>query len=491
MDKIRNGLRMLTLGLLMMLCMAPAQAQSSERLVMYIGEVVVMELPPVKRVAVGNSATLSTSITESGQLILIAEGEGDSGIHIWFEDGTEEDILAVVTAQNDERTANEIRTLMSAYDGIEFWEIGNKTYLRGVLDPKNRSEVDKIMEIYPSLVDLTTPPTEPEVDVSTLLKSFGDINVTNTGGKIILQGQIGPEFAEPLKEFLKAFPDILNLTQQQQVTQGKMVYMNVKITEFRTSDLQNLGVNWQKDINGPSAIFGVERPLQGGQIGLLNNPTEGAPTILPRTQGDLINSVGYFGVASAITSRINLLLENGNALLLAEPRLSTRSGGEASFLSGGEIPIIVRSSEGNNVEYKEFGIRLKMKPIVDSKGNVVANIETELSAVDNSIQSEAGPAFITRRTKTDISMRAGDTLVISGLVSQEWSNATNGLKGLSELPLLGSLFRSKDFQARKSELVIFVTPTIVDPTDLKEADIAERRLLRGFESTSSLKGIID
>lgn len=493
---MRNSLKVVLLGLLMVpLLTTPLRAQntaeSSERLVMYVGEVVVMELAPVKRVAVGNSSTLSTSITESGQLILIAEGQGDSGIHIWFEDGTEEDILALVTAQNDERTASEIRTLMSAYEGIEFWEIGNKTYLRGELDPKHRLEVDKIMEIYPSIVDLTTEPTAPDVDIDSMLKAFGDITTTRTAGKTVLQGQIDPAYEEALKALLTAFPDLINLTQLQKVTQDKMVYMNVKITEFRTSDLQNLGVNWQKDINGPSAVYGVERPLQGAQVGILNSPTEGGASLSPRTQGDLINSVGYFGIATAITSRINLLLESGNALLIAEPRLSTRSGGEASFLSGGEIPIIVRSSEGNNVEYKEFGIRLKMSPIVDNKGNVVANVETELSAVDNSIQSEAGPAFITRRTKTDISMREGDTLVISGLVSQEWSNASNGLKGLSELPLLGSLFKSKDFQARKSELVIFVTPTVVDPSKVNEADIASRRLLRGFESTSSLKGIID
>lgn len=489
----RSAILLVVLALTGLLGLASAQVTTNKapsQLNMYVGEVSVMALPPVKRVAVGNVSLISTSVTDTGQLILIAEGEGETAIHIWYRDNAEEDMRVFVTARDSTRTNEEIRILLSEFEGIEFWEIGNNIFLRGTLESKNRKQLDLIMEVYPTIVDLTSPPDE-KTDIASLVKAFGNLTTSSAGGKTILQGQVDPAYADALKEFLKAFPNVLNLTQLQQVTQDKMVYMDVKITEFRSSDLQNLGVNWQKDINGPSAVFGTELPLRGSEIGFLNSPTEGAAAINPRLQGDLIDAVGYFGIATSITSRINLLLQDGSALLLAEPHLSTRSGGEATFLSGGEIPIIIRSTEGNTVEYKEFGIRLQIKPIVDNSGNVVANVETELSAVDNSIQSEAGPAFITRRTKTDISMRQGDTLIISGLVNQEWSDTTSGLKGLSEIPLFGALFRSKDFQARRSELVIFVTPTIVDPSSVSDADITKRRLIRGFQSTTGLKGIID
>ncbi len=491
--KLRPITQLLALGLFFATSMNHAQNSANNApatLNMHVGAVSVMELPPVRRVAVGSTSKISTSITEGGQLILIAESEGETTVHIWYRDDSEESMRVVIAAKDATRSSEEIRALLSEFEGIEFWEIGNNLFLRGTLDPRHRTQVDEVMKLYPTLVDLTFPPDE-EVDVASLVEKFGVIDISTVGGKTVLQGQVDPLYSEALSELLKAYPDVLNLTRVLQVTQDKMIYMNVKITEFRTGDLQNLGINWQKDINGPSAVFGVERPLEGSQIGILNNATEGAVAIAPRTQGDLINAVGYFGIASAITSRINLLIQDGSALLLAEPRLSTRSGGEATFLSGGETPIVVRSLEGNTVEYKEYGIRLSIAPIVDSAGNVVANIETELSAVDNSIQSEAGPAFITRRTKTDISMRQGDTLVISGLVSQDWSDSSSGLKGLSEIPLLGALFKSKDFQSRKSELVIFVTPTVVDPANVTDADVTKRRLIRGYQSTTGLKGIID
>ena len=97
------------------------------------------------------------------------------------------------------------------------------------------------------------------------------------------------------------------------------------------------------------------------------------------------NAFGYFGIASEITSRINFAVNSGNALILAEPRLSTRSGGEASFLAGGEFPIELSTINGTTIEFKEFGVSLSVSPVVDRNNNIRANVATEISAIDRSV----------------------------------------------------------------------------------------------------------
>ena len=126
---------------------------------------------------------------------------------------------------------------------------------------------------------------------------------------------------------------------------------------------------------------------------------------------------------------------------------------------------------------------MNIQPEVDRAGNIMATVETEISAVDNSVSVGGVPGFLTRRTTADISMQAGETLVMSGLVNQEVSEDMNGLKGLSSLPVLGRLFRSESFRDRKTELVIFVTPDVYDAKSKKNLDALARResMLKQFE----------
>ena len=181
-----------------------------------------------------------------------------------------------------------------------------------------------------------------------------------------------------------------------------------------------------------------------------------APAVPSDFSGDLgglplndESETSFFGIATEVTSRINYLVSSGDALLLAEPRLSTRSGGEAEFLVGGQIPVVTTSTVGTNVEYKDYGITLNVKPEVDSKGNVAANVGVEVSAIDPSVTVDGQIAFRSRATTTDVIMKDGETLVISGLMNAEASTNMEGVKWLSDLPIIGKLFRNRDTQARQ------------------------------------------
>ncbi len=249
----------------------------------------------------------------------------------------------------------------------------------------------------------------------------------------------------------------------------KMVRMKVKMVEFRKNALGQLGIDWSDGAAGPGfAIAGdavgnnLFRPAAEGFTGLPN-------TVKPFST--------YFGIASNITSRINFLSTNGDAVMLAEPVLTAASGGSAKFLAGGEVPYPTRDANGNTVvDFKEYGIKLDISPQIDSAGNVRTLIDTEISSLDPAVSVQGAPGLLTRRAQTQVNVRSGETIVISGLLTSETSKDVDKLPGLGNLPVLGALFKSKNVRNSVSELVIFVTPEVIDPGKNNMSAINQVRL---------------
>lgn len=235
----------------------------------------------------------------------------------------------------------------------------------------------------------------------------------------------------------------------------KMVRMKVKMVEFRKSALGQLGIDWGDGIAGPT--FATAGDVIGNN---LFRPAAEGFSGLPNTVAPFST---YFGIASNITSRINFLATNGDAVTLAEPVLSCTNGGTASFLAGGEVPYPTRGTNGESkVEFKDYGIKLDIAPEIDAHGNIRTIVETEISQIDRALSVQGNPGLLTRRAQTQVNVRSGETIVISGLLSSEQSTDVDKIPGLGNLPILGSLFRSKNVRNSVSELVIFVTPEIID-----------------------------
>ena len=400
-----------------LVALASMQSYAEEKFELYVGEIKILNVGDIDRIAVGNSKLLSTSMLNNGQLLLIAEKEGASNVHIWFTNGKEADYSVVIHKELSmaEKTAAEVRVLLADVEGLNIRVVGERIVLSGLIDSGHSTAITTVMEAIPGLMDLTQ--------------------------KAVLNDDA---------------PD------------NKMVIMNIKITEFNKNYLESFGINWDTTVAGPAAALALDgatnstfraTPLPTPSFnGALNLNDQATP--LPRLINQAESLTGYFGIASEITSRINFAVNSGNAVILAEPRLSTRSGGEASFLAGGEFPIELSTINGTTIQFKEFGVALSVKPQVDRNNNIRANVATEISAIDRSVSVGDVPGLLTRKTSTDISMRSGETLVMSGLINQEASKDISGIKFLKDIPILGNLFRSKNFRDRKTELVIFVTPTV-------------------------------
>lgn len=291
-----------------------------------------------------------------------------------------------------------------------------------------------------------------------VLKSVSGLQIDAIGSNIVLSGVVHRDMVAVIKS---ATQDMKNVIDTTTVDEGealrKTVHFKVQIMEVTRNTQRKLGIAWDSAFRGP-------------QIG-------GAASVASGAAKAVTAGTSYFlaGIASNISSQINFAVNNGDAFILAAPELNTKSGGTASFLAGGQVPIPQSGALGTtNVMYKDYGVKLSINPVVDANGIISAHLTTEISQIDPTVSYGGLPGFLTRSTSSDISMRTGETLAISGLISADSVNDSDGMPFLGQIPVIGQLFRSDSFRAKKSDLVIFVTPLISDPELAPNADLLTR-----------------
>ncbi len=237
-----------------------------------------------------------------------------------------------------------------------------------------------------------------------------------------------------------------------------MVEIGVEVMEIDYESSLKAGLSW-----GSNASSGGTGSSSASSTSIPNNFTlnEGTPP-----------SIFTFGTVSrdALTASLQLLINRGKAKILAKPKLLAVSGSEASFLSGGEVPYVVDTKLGSvDVQWKPYGVKLNVRPEIDAEGNISSSLRAEVSGLDTqnglSINNTVIPALKTRWAETTVYMKSGSTMVIAGLISEENQKLTSGIPLLSDIPLIGELFRFTDNETSQSELVIFVTPTLLGQTD--------------------------
>ncbi|WP_413943375.1 pilus assembly protein [Bdellovibrio sp. HCB-162] len=188
----------------------------------------------------------------------------------------------------------------------------------------------------------------------------------------------------------------------------------------------------------------------------------------PSSYSAKILSTGKRVMDEDLPFNLQALEGQGYGKILASPNILCRSGKEAEFLAGGEFPIKIMNYKAQDVVWKRYGILLRVKPKADAAGRISLSIETEVSTLDDSRKVDGIPGILTNRVSSHFDLTRPQTIALSGLLKSEDGNSSQGLPFLSRLPVIGALFSSKDFRENRSELVIFVRPTI-----LKEGDDGE------------------
>jgi pilus assembly protein CpaC len=215
-----------------------------------------------------------------------------------------------------------------------------------------------------------------------------------------------------------------------------MVQVDVQVMEITHNEGDNLGLNWD-------GILGT-----GGELTLVE-------TTAP------LKAIGTLE-RGKLNLLLKLLVEKGNAKILARPKLLTLSGRKASFSSGGEVPYATTSANGQtNVEWKKYGVNLDVLPTANDTGTINAEIRAEVSEIDFTHLVQNNPAIKTRWASTTIHVNPDSTVVIGGLIQEKNQVIYQGVPLLMDIPVLGYLFKSTTIIQEESELVIFVTPHLV------------------------------
>ncbi|MCK6597269.1 MAG: pilus assembly protein [Bdellovibrionaceae bacterium] len=160
-------------------------------------------------------------------------------------------------------------------------------------------------------------------------------------------------------------------------------------------------------------------------------------------------------------AKIHFLESSGNGKILASPNIICKSGKEAEFLAGGEFPIKTSNRKNAQVVWKKYGVLLKVKPLADSLGRISLGIESEVSNIDKSMSSDGIPGITTNKVSSYFDLTESRVIALSGLLTDVQGENYSGLPVLSRLPIIGTLFSSNDFLTKKTELVIFVKPSIM------------------------------
>ncbi len=316
----------------------------------------------------------------------------------------------------------------------------------------------------------------------------GGIKVSSINGRILLSGT-SPDAAtlDKAVEIARQFgPDPINTVQ---VLRPQQIMLEVRFIEADRQASRELGVQWNMFGNSALANIGSGLPanqlpitqpggafqqpiLAGGGIGGANT-SPGAATISPIVAAGVLSGAAPFGflvgqLSNRLQVAINALEKQGAARSLAEPNLVALSGDTASFLAGGEFPVPVPGSLGTvTIDYKKYGVGLAFTPTVLNGGLINLKIEPEVSTLDNShpvqVAGISVPPLIVRRASTTLELRDGQSFMLGGLLQNIGANDVNQLPWLGDVPVLGALFRSAQYQKNETDLVILVTPHLVRP----------------------------
>lgn len=408
------------------------------QITMYVGEIKVLPLKIIDTVAVGSGKVISTTVVHKDRdLMLLAEDAGESSLFIWDKAGR-----------------------------------GFSTQVR-----VNVKDVERIKrEVGEALGGLT-----PQV------------TVRNIGEKVVIEGKnLSPEASALVNEVSKAYPQVTNLTTSQGVADrsfADMIHFDLKFLEVKKSAESDLGVKWDSSTSG-GLFFGLLDDIfmnQSNGFRVIPSSTDSSTdwTKMPGNK----STKWYFGSSMTLGSVINLMVTKGDAFILASPKLTTRRGGKAKFLAGGEIPLTSISTNGaTSITFKQYGIVLNIKADWTPESIISGSVEAEVSSIDPSVTIHGNPGFLTRRTENEFSLHDGDTIVLSGLISKEGSKTVDQLPLLGDIPILGHFFKNNDDTNKDNELLIFITPRLVTPSSSLNVQTIEKSVSNFNEQTRKVNG---
>lgn len=387
---------------------------------------------PAKAVFVANSEIVDVSAEFANMLYVYGLKQGSTTLHVLDGEGKIAYTETITVSMNTAVVMDAIKQVLpSANIKAEF--VGGRLVLKGMV--KNASDAEVALRIAQGFAG-----SESSGSAGSAGSDSGIINMMTT-------------------------------------TADNQVMLLVRVAEVNRDISQAFGIQWN--------LYGADGDFKTGLFsprGPLTTPAEGNDTFRPGFDSYNVGGLNpspyqtflsYFGENLGVDVLLEALEDEKMATVLAEPNLTALSGETASFLAGGEFPVVTSVNDGDiNTEYKEYGVRLNFTPVVLSENRIRLNVKPEVSNLTDKgaviIDGVTIPAIESRKVETTVELGDGQGFLLAGLFQNNLRESLQAVPGLGDLPILGPLFRSENFERKKSELMIIVTPSIVTPVSNPE-----------------------
>ncbi len=332
-------------------------------------------------------------------------------------------------------------------------------------------------------------------DMLRLAMPNAQIAVNKMNGMVLLTGTVAaPEDAAEAERLTQAFvgKDVTVVSRLRTAT-PLQVNLQVKIAEVSRDLGHQIGVNLRGLGTGSGNFSGYMNRSDRGFAtsgsflpGLPNGDISRQWTFNSPIDGT--TSLGFVAklLGMDVAGALDLAESSGLATALAQPNLTALSGETASFLAGGEYPYTVSNgTQGNSIEFKQYGVQLAFTPTVLADGRISLRVRPTVSSLDFSVNTTV-PALKSRTAETTVELGSGQAFMIAGLLNNDTANSISKTPGFGEIPILGSLFKSRRFQRHETELVIVVTPYLVKPMNASDVHLPTD----GFRNANVAQGLL-
>jgi pilus assembly protein CpaC len=422
------------------------ESASSRKLDLSIGRSLIVDLPrDAKEVFVANPAVANAVVRSTRKVFIIGITNGATSIFVMDAEGRQIAALDVTVARD---IAVLRQTLMQSIPGGRFdvRAAGDSFVLSGSV--ASASEAQQAVDI-----------------------ANGFVGASGGGGGGAGAAGGGTRGAV-----------INNLT----IREKDQVMLRVTVVEVARTVLKQFGVNINGNWSNLNFVNATPFQLSGAQF----------------PNGNVLSGTVNTGGGSSLTAQLRAFEQAGVSRILAEPTLTAISGESANFTAGGEIPVpsgVTCTGAGGcqvGISYKPYGVSLVFTPVVLSENRISIRVGTNVTEIDpqnsfnyvftNTSQTTPVPGVTVRKSETTVELASGATMMTAGLIQQKSKAAISGLPGLVNLPILGALFRSRDYQRQETELMIMVTPYIAKP--MQPTQVA--RPDDGFVDATDLQGVL-
>ncbi len=409
---------------------AEVSSLSLAPLYLEVGEQRSLEFPQLERFSVSGNGVHYVRIPKENQILLKAIKPGSATLTVISKLHRTETLLIRVEQKKTFQRPNSLLQALNSLRSTEVIDQGDRFVLRGTVSQLPEAQaIASLVEKYPNhILDDTRIETSwlerNQREILALISSYPSLSFSQAEGGLSVSGGLPHSYLkDSLVRKIKAIQPLTHIEIQTISDQNPTVYFKVFLLEVKKALLTSLGVNWA---NPNGALLQV-------------SPTQ-------------------FLMNNTVDLSINTLSQEGMIRVLSSPELVVRAPGQAELFAGGELPIRQTTKFAESVVWKNVGLSLKLDVKEFGGEKVRLNIETEMSHLDEALSNDRIPGIQSNRMKTQVDGTMGKPLLLSGLLQEDLRHQVKGLPWLMNLPIIGKLFGSEDYQKDRSELVAVLLP---------------------------------